>query len=56
MQLPPTPPTQPLQQPAGAVVIPMPADLPKGAVVAIFLAMNDAQIKEELEGQRESEA
>ena len=56
VQLPPKPPTQPVQQPAGAVVVPTPMALPKGAVVAKLLAMNDTQTKEELEGQQEPKA
>ena len=52
VQLPLIPPTQPVQQSAGAVVVPTPAAPPKGAVVAKFLAMNDAQTKEELEGNK----
>ena len=53
VQLLPTPPTQPVQQPTGAAVVPTPTAPQKGAVVAKLLAMNGAQTKEELEGQRE---
>ena len=56
VQLTSTPPTQRLQRPAGAVVVPMSAAPPKGAVAAKLLAMHDAQTKEELEGQQESKA
>ena len=53
VQLPPTPPAQPVQRTSGAVVVPTSVASQKGAVVAKLLAMNDAQTKEELEGQRE---
>ena len=53
VQLPSTPPTQPVQQPDVAVFVPMPETPRKGAVVAKLLAMNNSQTKEELEGQQE---
>ena len=54
VKLPPTQPTKPVQQPIGAVIVPTLAAPPKGAVIVNFLAMNNAQTKEELEGQQES--
>ena len=50
VKMPLTPPTQLAQQPAGAVVANTPASPPKGEVVARFLAINDAQTKEDMEG------
>ena len=56
VKLPPTQPTQPVHQPVGAVIVPTSAAPPKGSVIVKFLAMNDAQTKEDLEGQQESKA
>ena len=56
VQLMPTPPTQPVQQPTGAAVVPTPTAPQTGAVVAKLLVMNNAQTKEKLEGQQESKA
>ena len=52
VQLPLTPPTQPVQRPVGEVVVPMPAAPPKGEVLAKLLAMNNDKTKEDMEGKQ----
>ena len=56
VQLPPTPPTQPVQQPAGAAVVTTQTATQKGAFFTKLLAMDDAETKEDLEGKQELKA
>ena len=53
VQLSLTPPTQLVQQPARAAVIPTPTAAQKVSVVAKLLAINNAKTKEDLEGRQE---